>query len=293
MKFSVIIPSYNQGRFIGRTIDSALSQEGAALDISVFDGGSTDTTLDVLKSYGGRIFWVSEKDDGQADAVNKGIRATRGDIIAWLNSDDVYMPGALRAVSEVFQSHPEIDLVYGRGHHIDVEDAYIDDYPSEPWNFERMRDQCLFCQPATFFRRSVVERFGMLDTSLNYCMDYEFWLRVAKGGAGIYYLDKVLAGSRLYDSNKTLGARRKVHAEINDMQRRLFGEVPQRWLLNYAHVVSDETIHRTERPTAYAWSLFTETLKAGRKWNRRIEWQPLALCLRWTRAAMMRQVRRS
>jgi glycosyltransferase involved in cell wall biosynthesis len=290
MKFSVIIPSYNQGQFIQRTIDSVRSQDGVDFEIAVFDGGSTDDTVAVLKSYGDALQFVSEADDGQTDAVNKGILATDGDVIAWINSDDIYYPGAFKSVARIFDERPEVDVIYGRGIHIDLKDEFIEDYPTAPWNMARMRNQCLFCQPATFFRRSVVEKFGLLDKSLSYCMDYEYWLRIAKGGANIYFLDRILAGSRLYAENKTLSARRKVHAEINDMQRNLFGDVPQRWLLNYAHVASDETISRQREPVAYAYRLMQETWHAGRRWNSRIEWLALTRCSAWLLAAMSKQL---
>jgi glycosyltransferase involved in cell wall biosynthesis len=236
LKVSIITPSFNQGQFIGRTLKSVANQKGAAIEHVVFDGGSSDCTVDVLRDFSPTVKWVSEKDSGQGNAVNKGIRATDGDIIGWLNSDDIYYPDAIAHVVTFFEKNPEIDVVYGQADHIDVYDSPFEPYPTEPWNFERLHDVCFICQPALFFRRRVAEQYGLLDESLHYCMDYEYWLRLGKAGVRFAYIEEKLAGSRLYADNKTLGSKVKVHREINDMFRKTAGKVPKRWLKNYAHV---------------------------------------------------------
>ena len=237
LKFSVITPSFCQGRFIERTIQSVLSQglSPTEYEYVVCDGGSQDETLDILKRYESQIRWISEPDKGQADAVNKGIAMTTGDIIAWINSDDAYYPGAFEAVRAVFESHPDVQVVYGDADHIDETDQVLDAYPTETWKYERLKTTCYLCQPAVFFRRQLIEELGSLDDSLRYCMDYELWLRLGQHYP-FYYLHKKLAGSRLYSSNKTLGQRVLFHQEINKMLLQKLGSVPHRWIFAYAYV---------------------------------------------------------
>lgn len=271
MKISVVTPSFNQGQFIERTIRSVLSQDWPELEYVVFDGGSRDETVSILKRYEDRLRWTSGPDGGQTDAVNKGIVATNGEIIGWLNSDDVYYPGAVARVMEHFAAHPEVGVVYGMADHIDADDKPFEDYPTEPWDFARLQQVCFLCQPAVFFRRSVVERDGMLDTGLHYCMDYEFWLRLGRCGVRFDYIPHKLAGSRMYADNKTLGARVRVHREINDMFLSQFGRVPTRWLSNYAHVTVQARVDRDRHPTRFLATLIVQIALAGLRWNRAID----------------------
>lgn len=282
MKVSVVTPSYNQGRFLARTLQSVATQTGAEIEHVVFDGGSTDESVDILARFEPRVRWVSRKDGGQADAVNQGIEATDGDIIGWLNSDDVYYPGAIARVLEYFEKHPDVDVVYGMADHIDTDDRPFEPYPTEPWNFERLKETCFICQPALFFRRRVIEAHGFLDKSLHYCMDYEYWLRLGSAGVRFAYIEDKLAGSRLYADNKTLGARLGVHREINDMLKKLFGTVPDRWLFNYAHARAES--ERNERQRFFLLRLAGASIVAALCWNRRISLTMLRTIMRWVRA---------
>ena len=270
MKVSIVTPSYNQGQFIERTLLSVASQTGVDIEHVVFDGGSTDNTVEVLKNFIPPVRWVSKKDKGQTNALNQGIRATDGEIIGWLNSDDIYCTGAIARVVEYFVQHPEVDVVYGMADHIDLDDKAFESYPTAPWDFKRLQETCFICQPALFFRRRVVEQHGLLDESLNYCMDYEYWLRLGKAGVRFAYLEEKLAGSRLYADNKTLGARVKVHKEINDMIKNKFGKVSDRWLFNYAHAVLEQRVSKDGNPSLFVFQVGILSLISALRWNWRI-----------------------
>lgn len=278
---SVITPSYNQGRFIERTLQSVLNQS-VPFEYVVFDGASSDETLDVLRKYENSIRWVSEPDQGQAHAVNKGLQAATGEIIAWLNSDDVYLEGAFERILDFFESNPDVDVVYGKAWYVDADDRINGEYKTEEWNLERLKEVCFICQPAAFFRRRMVEKFGLLDESLQYCMDYEYWLRLALGGARFTYLPEFLASSRLYSENKTMGQKTKVHLEINNMLKQKIGYVPDLWLYGYAHHVVDTMgIDRSKKPSRFFYAVVTQSLRAAWKWNRRITPGMMGLVIKW------------
>jgi len=185
MKITVITPSYNQGHFIERTIDSILSQEfEGELEYLVVDGGSTDHTIDILKRYETRLKWISEKDDGLADAVNKGVQMANGEIIGWLNSDDLYRPGTLKTILRHFEQHPECLWLYGKCRIIDEHDREI--YKNvtryknlllSKYSYNRLLTENYISQPAVFFRRSLIREVGELRTDLRFAMDYDLWLR--------------------------------------------------------------------------------------------------------------------
>jgi glycosyltransferase involved in cell wall biosynthesis len=280
LSISVVTPSLNQGRFVERTIRSVLDQDYAPLEYVVCDGMSTDETASILERFADRLTVLREPDRGQADAVNKGLRALTGDVIGWLNSDDVYQPGALSTVVDFLTHHPQIDVVYGDANLIGADDAILGTYYTEPWNPARLAERCFLCQPAVFFRRRVVERFGLLNTDLHYCLDYDYWLRLAAGGAPFAYLPRTLAGSRLHPETKTLSARLPQHEELNRMLRQRFGRVPDSWLLNHAHTLVE--LRRVSSPRTvvpYALAVVFEVLRLSWTWNRSIPRSLLAIAL--------------
>jgi len=236
---SIVTPSYNQGQYIEETIQSVSTQDYPNLEYLVVDGRSTDETLEILKRYENRLVWLSEKDQGQADAINKGFRMARGEILGWLNSDDTYLPGTIRKVVHYFQTHPDVGMVYGEGYHSDMESKIIERYYTEPFDFQRLSEICFICQPTAFFRAEVFREIGPLDISLRYCLDYDYWMRIARRFR-IGYLNEYLANSRLHTETKTRSQRLAVHEEVLRVVKRHYGRVPARWLYGYAQVYISE-----------------------------------------------------
>jgi glycosyltransferase involved in cell wall biosynthesis len=271
---AIVTPSYNQGKYISRTIESVLSQGVSNLDYMIVDGGSRDETTQVLKTFGDRVRWISEPDKGMADAVNKGFLATQGDIVGWLNSDDIYYPETLQTVLEFFNAHPEIDVVYGGAHHIDANGRLLEVYPTEPFSWNRLIDTCIISQPASFFRRRTIERFGPLDAALPTSEDYELWIRWAKNGAKFQYLDKFLAATRLHAEARTIAERVACHKANNDILKHHLGSVPIRWLFAYAYAVVEERNPTRARGLAFTSAMTLEFVKASLRWNHRV---PLGL----------------
>lgn len=232
-RISIITPSFNQGEFIQATINSVLSQNYPYLEYWVMDGGSSDKTVDILRASGPEVQWVSEKDNGQADAINKGFARAKGDILAWLNSDDTYLPGTLAYVGEHFANHPDVDVVYGDGYYIDKDGAVLHPYRTLDFSWESFVHECYICQPTVFFRRRVLELVGPLDVKLRLALDYEFWTRLFRRYPPVR-LPRFLATSRMYADNKTLSLRRTAYREITAVVHKHFGFVPYSWVLGYA-----------------------------------------------------------
>jgi glycosyltransferase involved in cell wall biosynthesis len=228
---SIITPSLNQGRFLRRTVESVLSQSYPHIEYLVLDGGSTDESLAVLKSFGDRLAWVSEPDGGQAQALNKGFARARGDIRAYLNSDDVLAPAAVERMVEHFLAHAEADLVYGRANYVDETGRVLGAYRTAPYSTRRLvEDNCL-CQPAVFWRARLARWVGPFDERLHCCMDYDYWLRAARAGARFHYVDDLLACSRLHPAAKTLSCRLQMYRESIAVCRQHAGFVPRGHLL--------------------------------------------------------------
>lgn len=213
---AVVIPSYNQGQFIRQTIDSVLGQTGVKVDVLVMDGGSSDQTVSILKSYRQKITWVSEKDKGQSDAINKGLATFlkkyrgKGEVLfAYLNSDDYYLPGAFGKVLEAFAGHPEAGWLVGECEIVDEKGM-----PIQRWikSYKKGWRSVLswpvlsvlnpIPQPAVVMRLDTVRKVGLFNQKLKFTMDYEYWLRVWRCVGRPLNLDQPVAAFRIHGQSK-------------------------------------------------------------------------------------------
>ena len=209
---TIVTPSLNQGNFIEETIVSVLSQEYPKLEYIIADGGSTDHTIDVLKKYSGAVKWYSKKDKGQTDAINNGMRMATGEIVAYLNADDILLPGSLLLVAEMFAKHEEVKWLTGQcriinenGEDIRPIIALYKNLLLYSHSYKGLLVTNYISQPATFWRRSLLEKCGLLDEDLHFVMDYEYWLRLWKTVPPMI-LHKDLAGFRIQSNSKTTSA---------------------------------------------------------------------------------------
>jgi glycosyltransferase involved in cell wall biosynthesis len=242
-------------------------QRPHVLEHIVMDGGSTDGTVEILERWRDRITFTSGPDGGQTSAINAGLTKSRGEILAYLNSDDVYYDGAIAAALEAFDRHPKADVIYGDADHIDADDQVIGRYPTEEFSLERLKLVCFLSQPAVFFRRRVIEQHGLFDTAFDHCMDYEYWLRLGLRGARFVHIPLRLAASRIHPATKTIRLERVVHAEINGMLRSRLGRIPDNWLSNYAHAVLDRRGVARAKSRAYRMRVALLAIGAAFRWN--------------------------
>lgn len=238
---SIVMPSFNQEHFIEAAVRSVLEQDYPSLELIIADGGSTDGTLQCLEGllahFGNRLRWISEPDSGPANAINKALGMVRGAIIGWLNSDDLYAPGAVRAAVHCLTTRPETLMVYGEGEHIDENGKRLGRYPTLPPSAspEVFQKGCFICQPTVFLRLEVLQRVGFLDESLKTAFDFELWLRIFQQfPERIALLDQVLASSRIHAACITSQQRRLIAMENIRVLSKYFGHAQPHWLLTYA-----------------------------------------------------------
>jgi glycosyltransferase involved in cell wall biosynthesis len=207
---TIVTPSYNQSGYLEQTIRSVLDQDYPNIEYIVMDGGSTDNSLEILRRYADRLeYWESIADRGQAHAINKGLRTAKGEILGWLNSDDVLLPGTINRIAAAFEEHPEVDVIYGRIERINERGELIPTplLPKDKvvFNKQLIVGECVVNQPGSFWRRRIMGKVGLLDESLVYALDYEYWIRLALSGAVFLRLPDVVAQFRLSSSSKTVG----------------------------------------------------------------------------------------
>ena len=238
------MPSLNQGGFIEASVRSVLDQDYPDVELLVIDGGSTDSTLSTLEAllahYGHRLRWVSERDAGPANAINKALRSVRGDIVGWLNSDDLYTPGAISRAAACLAKYPDSLMVYGEAEHVDAAGEPLGRYPTLPPSagIEAFHTGCFICQPSVFVRRRMFEKTSYLDEALKTAFDFDLWLRCFKlFPSRISHLGDVQARSRLHAGGITLTQRRKVALEGIALIAKHVGPPQAHWFWTYVDEV--------------------------------------------------------
>ncbi len=218
---SIVTPSYNQAAYLEETIRSVLGQEYPAIEYIIVDGGSTDGSAEIIRRYADRLaWWVSEPDGGQTDAINKGFSRARGDILAWLNSDDTYLPNAVGEAVAFLQAHPEVGLVYGDANFIDETGRVIGRFAARQTSYRKLlRGAVHIPQQAAFWRADLWRQVGPLDPSFYFAMDYDLWVRLAKI-TEIRYTPQLWANFRLHGDAKTNAADDRCYPEMLRVARR-------------------------------------------------------------------------
>ena len=278
---SIVTPSYNHAEFIEETLSSVISQAGGFfIDYIVVDGGSSDGTVDILKKYEGSIRkdaiktemrglaffrggtgkhpikskglsfrYLSEKDRGQADAINKGMRMAVGDILAFLNSDDTYYPGTLQKIAS--SRWRNADFLYGEGMWTSKEGAELITYPTFKPSRYNFVYQCTLCQPAVFMKRSTFETLGEFSQDFNVVFDFEYWMRAVFRGMKFRHTRSLLATSRFYTENKTIAQKETQINEVPILKKKYYSRPfspYERWLVKRArNTVHKQTVEKVNR----------------------------------------------
>lgn len=205
---SIVTPSFNQAPFLRRTIESVLSQDYPHIEYILVDGGSSDGSLEIIQAYADRLaHWESIPDQGQTDAINKGFARATGKYLAWLNSDDIYQPGAMAEAVAYLEDHPHVGMVYSDCTFIDAQDREIGRFPAAQTDYRRLRRGYVHIpQQAAFFRADLWQKVGPLDPSFYFAMDYDLWVRLAREAALVYLPGHVWASFRLHGDAKTIAA---------------------------------------------------------------------------------------
>lgn len=203
-KISIVTPSYNQAQFLERTILSVLNQNYPNLEYIIIDGGSTDESVEIIKKYEKYLtYWVSEKDKGQAGAINKGFEKSSGEILAWLNSDDTYLPETFYKITKSFKQNPEADLIFGNMYFINKSDLVIGELRLTKLNIDNfLYEGISIPQPATFWKKNIFKKVGKIQVKYQYCMDFDFFVRIAEIGK-LMYIKEYLANFRIHENSKT------------------------------------------------------------------------------------------
>jgi glycosyltransferase involved in cell wall biosynthesis len=228
-RISIVVPNYNGAATIGRTLQSLVDQAYPELQIIVVDGASTDASVAVIRQFEPHIaWWISEKDRGQTDAINKGLARATGEVVNWLCSDDILLPGALQKVGAAFARHPEADVVVGRGRHLFGQRVYVAAPDAE--RIALMPSFNPVSQPACFYRKGLIARSGPCDESYDYAMDFELWNYFVSRQARWVFLPDELSEAIESDRNKTNTGGIRIARELERIYRQYSGDrVPMYW----------------------------------------------------------------
>jgi glycosyltransferase involved in cell wall biosynthesis len=259
---TIVTPCLNIAGYIGETLESVTSQDYQPIEYILMDGGSTDGTLEIIESYCQRypdsIRLISRQDGGAADALQQALQLAAGEIFAYINADDTYFPGAISAAVASLRQHPEVAGVYGNARWVADNHRPLDTYPTEPFDPDKLTQNCFICQPACFLRTDILRSVGGFDTRLQVAFDYELWLRIAARHR-LLRIDPLLANSRMHLENKTLRQRQQGFREAISALRLHCGYVPFGWLHSYVAFRLDgrDQFFQPLRPS------FTKYLLAG------------------------------
>ena len=278
---SIVTPSYNMAQYLPQTIESVLTQDYPRIEYIVVDGGSTDGSLAILEGFRDRLCYRSAPDRGPSDAAYQGFRQARGEILAWLNADDTFLPGAVRTAASYLQAHPDTDVVYGEGWWIDESGAVIRRYPTSPFEAKLLERDCFICQPAAFLRASSY-RLCELDPEVSRSFDYDLWIRMAKAGLKFASIPEYLANSRMHRGAKTIYERDLVFHASMDLLKRHYGYVPLPWIFGYTAYRLDHRDQFFEPLEPSAWK-FLASLPVGLRYNPR---KPLRFLGEWLAAGV-------
>ena len=202
---SIITPSFNQAQFLEQTIQSVLGQDYPQIEYIIVDGGSTDGSVDMIKKYEGRLaWWISEQDQGQTDAINKGFAQSKGEVLAWINSDDTYNPRAIGQAVKYLMENPDVAMVYADCNFINEAGQVIGKFNSKQTDYRRLREGYVHIpQQTMFFRAKYWQELGPLDPSFYFAMDYDLWTRIASKAPIKYLAGQTWANFRIHDLGKT------------------------------------------------------------------------------------------
>lgn len=260
---SIITPSFNQAAYLEETLRSVLLQGYPELEYIVIDGGSTDGSVPLLERYAPWLAaWVSEPDRGQAEAINKGFARATGAIVAWLNSDDTYCPGALAEQAGFLRDHADVDVVYGDCVYTDAHGRPVQTAYGRPFTDRELLRFTLPYQPTVFMRRAVLERCGGLDPAYHYTLDSELWLRLRRAGARFAYHPRLIATYRLHDASKTVAGVAPMHADMERLITTYGPAAARRALLADARLQTGIKLALAGQPAA-SWHYARTSLSAA------------------------------